>query len=141
VTDTGTLARDIRVLVAQLRRQLRAQADGEDYTPSQVAVIKRLDAEGALGVTELAHAEGVRSQSMGATVAALEQLGVVERSADPADGRRSLVSLTADFRDRLLANRASKEDWLAARLDALFTAEERDAIAHAVAALARLAAD
>jgi len=44
-------------------------------------------------VSALARAEGVRQQSMGATISALEEAGLVKGSPDPADGRRTTCLL------------------------------------------------
>jgi len=57
-------------------------------TLSQVSVLSRLDRDGPTTVTNLAHAEGVRPQSMGATVSALETTGLVSGAPDPNDGRQ-----------------------------------------------------
>ena len=47
---------------------------------------------------ELAHAMGVTEQSLSRVVARLESLGHIERSPDPTDRRRHLVSLTEQGR-------------------------------------------
>src|SRR5689334_7533984 len=98
-TDTAhALAVELRMLAAQLRRRLRQEASVADWTESQRAVLLRLERQEAATVTELAQAEGVRSQSMGATVAALMEAGYVRGAPDPADGRRTLLSLTPQAR-------------------------------------------
>ncbi|HEY0780561.1 MAG TPA: MarR family transcriptional regulator [Gemmatirosa sp.] len=58
-------------------------------------VILRLERDGPASVAELARAEGVRPQSMGATVAVLEAAGLVDGTPDPTGGRRTVLSLTA----------------------------------------------
>ena len=45
-------------------------------------------------MTELAKAEQISVQSMGATLGALEARGLVERCPHPSDGRRSVLSIT-----------------------------------------------
>ena len=65
-----------------------------ELTASQRFALGRLSREGPLTVTALARAEGVRPQSMGATVAVLEAQGLVAGAPDPADGRQTLLSLT-----------------------------------------------
>ena len=40
-------------------------------------------------------AEGMKPQSMGTTIAALEEMGIVERKPHPTDGRQVNVALTA----------------------------------------------
>lgn len=137
-SQASTLAAELRVLLSRLRRQLREQAETGDLTPSQIAAWRRLERHGPLTVSALARAEGVRSQSMGATVAVLEQAGLVERAADPNDGRRSLLSVSSASRAKAEANRAARHDWLTGRIEEELSAEERRALAQAITLLKRV---
>lgn len=67
-----TLAAELRMLVAKLNRRLREQSHAGDLTGSQKTVLLHLEREGSATVTTLARTVGVRPQSMGATVAALQ---------------------------------------------------------------------
>jgi DNA-binding MarR family transcriptional regulator len=133
-------AADLRVLLGQLRRKLREQAASEDFTWSQKAALTRLEREGPLTVTALARAEGVRPQSMGATIATLEAAGLVIGAPDPQDGRQTLLSLTQACRDWILASRAAREDWLVQAIRTKFSADEQAELAGAVDLLKRLVA-
>ena len=137
-TRTSALAAEIRVVTGQLARRLREQAHTGDLTGSQKSVLIRLERVGPATVTELARAEGVRPQSMGATVAALEAAGLVSRSPHPDDGRQTILSLTPACRDWIQASRAAREDWLLHVLEAKLTPDEQEALAAAVALLRRL---
>jgi DNA-binding MarR family transcriptional regulator len=139
--DVPTLARDIRALVGTLRRRLREQAATDDFTPSQTSVLSLLLSGEKYTVTTLAQAEGVRTQSMGATVAVLLDAGVVEGHPDPDDGRRTLLTLTNDARERFLANRTAKEDWLVRAASAEFTPAELLELEVGVRLLKRLVAE
>jgi DNA-binding MarR family transcriptional regulator len=55
----------------------------------------RLDTEGPATTADLARAEGVKPQSMGAALAVLEEMGIVERRPHPTDGRQMNIALTA----------------------------------------------
>ena len=133
------LAAELRVVVGRLRRRLRQESHLGDFTPSQVAVLTHLERSKMLTVTALARAEGVRPQSMGATVASLEAVGCVAGRDDPSDGRQTLWALTEGFRERLTASRAMREDWLAQALQAQFTPQEQAELARAAGLLGRLA--
>lgn len=135
--DVETIARDLRIGVSRLRRTLREVAALEELTPSQSSVLSRL-MDGPRGTSDLAAAEGVRPQSMAATVAALEERGFVERHQDPDDGRRQLLALTDEAHAYITDNRSVRESWLAAALAERYTAEERAKIAEALALLTRL---
>jgi DNA-binding MarR family transcriptional regulator len=138
VQRVSLLAADLRGLIGQFKRRLRQEADPGDFTPSQVAVLLRLDSDGAATVTSLARAEGVRPQSMGATVQVLEAAGLVSGAPDPADGRQTILSLTPTCREMLRAGRAARQDWLVRTLQSRLTAREQDQLASAVELFKRL---
>ena len=120
-------------------RRLREQVRPGDYTWSQKQVVTRIDREGPQTVSDLARAEGVRPQSMSATVAALESAGFVTGQADTSDGRRILFSLTPACRKMIRESRRAREDWLFQALRKHFTAGEQAQLASALELLKRLA--
>ncbi|HEY2333488.1 MAG TPA: MarR family transcriptional regulator [Solirubrobacterales bacterium] len=134
--DSGPLASELRVVLGHLIRRLRAE---HRFSLSQGSVLGRLDREGPQSTSELAAAERVRPQSMGQTVAELEAQGLIERYADPADGRRTLLELTEAGRVTLAEDRGRREGWLAQALEEGFSEEERGVLDHATRLLARLA--
>jgi DNA-binding MarR family transcriptional regulator len=132
------MARELRVVLGQLTRRLRAQANKGDLSLSQLAVLGTLDREGTATVTALARAEGVRSQSMGATVAALQEAGLVDGAPDPADGRQVMLSLSEEARGLIKASRAAREDWLSHAIRTHLTSAEQQELAAAVRLLQRI---
>jgi DNA-binding MarR family transcriptional regulator len=132
------LAQALRAFVGTLKRRLREQADTGDLTPSQTAVLLRLERDGPATTSSLARSEGMRPQSMGALVAALEAAGLVAGAPDPADGRQTLLSLTEPCRDWLEHGRAARQDWLSRSIEARLSPEERDQLAAAIPLLQRL---
>src|SRR4029077_877254 len=120
------------------KRRLREQASAGDLTPSQTAVLMRLDREGPATVTALARLEGVRSQSMGATVAALEDLGLIKGSPDPADGRQTILALTPACREKIRSARAARHEWLLSAIQSKLTLDEQAELAVALRLLGRL---
>jgi DNA-binding MarR family transcriptional regulator len=133
------LARELRIVFGNLKRRLREQATAGDLTLSQIAVLSRLDREGPATVSNLAREQGVRPQSMGATVAALEAAALVHGTPDPADGRQTLLSLTEACRELIDASRIAREDRLLAVIEAKLTPAEQDELARALRLLQRLA--
>jgi DNA-binding MarR family transcriptional regulator len=132
------MAAELRVVLGQLKRRLHAQASKGDLSLSQLAVLGTLDREGPATVTTLARAEGVRSQSMGATVAALQEAGLVGAAPDPADGRQVMLSLTEAARSRIEASRTAREDWLSQAIRSHLTPAEQQELAAAVRLLRRI---
>jgi DNA-binding MarR family transcriptional regulator len=132
-------AREVRIVMGRLRRRLRATYDRRDLTASQTALLSRLDRDGPRSASELAAAERVRPQSVAASLAVLEERGLVERRRDPADGRRQVVSLTPAAVAFLDTSRAAGEEWLARALDEHLDDDERRTVLAAMALLDRVA--
>ncbi|WP_329242101.1 MarR family transcriptional regulator [Streptomyces sp. NBC_01478] len=136
--DTARLASELRLAVGRLTRRLRQAHAVGDVSLSGVSVLARLARDGAESPTSLAEAERVRPQAMASTLALLEQRGLVRRSPDPADGRRSILEITDEGRAVLDERRSASVHRLGAVLDE-FTAQERATLASALPLLDRLA--
>lgn len=134
--DLDTLAADLRVVLGQLVRRLRAE---HRFPLTQAAVLGRLDREGTTSIGSLAVAEKVRPQSMAQTVADLQEAGLISRRPDPADGRRTLIELTQEGRRTLQEYRRDREGWLVQALERDLSESEQRALARAVELLRRLA--
>ncbi len=132
------MAAELRGVLGRLNRRLRQQADVGDLTRSQLNLISRLEREGPATVSDLARAEGVRPQSMGATVAALEEAGYLRRDPDPADRRKASISLSDAAREQIAASRLVRQDWLQRALSRELTREELERVHEAIALLSRI---
>ncbi|ETK37652.1 MarR family winged helix-turn-helix transcriptional regulator [Microbispora sp. ATCC PTA-5024] len=134
-------SREIRAVISRLRRRILKATEVEDLTLGQASVLARLSGKEGVTASELASAEGVRHQSMTATVASLAAMGLVERTPDPDDGRRLLIALTAEGHRRVEEGRQARKEWLAGQLQDKCTEEERQTVIAAMAVLARLTHD
>ena len=76
---------------------------------------------------------------MGATLAALEARGLIERAPDPDDGRRAVMSITDAGLELLRSRRNAKVQQLARALATEFTPAELDQLAAIAPLLERLA--
>ena len=137
----SALAQELRALLGKMKRRLREQADVGDLTPSQVSVLLRLERDGPATASSLARAEGMRPQSMGPVIAALEAAGLVSGAPDPKDGRQTILSLTDACRKWVQEGRAARQDWLSRTIQARLSAQEQRELAAAVALLKRLVDD
>jgi DNA-binding MarR family transcriptional regulator len=137
--DVDQVAAALRVSMGMLVRRLRQlKAEGELTLPESAA-LARLDRGGPTTAGALARLEQISPQSMGATVAGLEARGLVERRPDPADGRRSVLTLTEAGQRMLRDRRSARTRQLAAALAAGFTATELEQLMTAAPLLERLA--
>jgi DNA-binding MarR family transcriptional regulator len=134
--DVSLTASELRVVLGQLMRRLRAE---HRFSLAHGTVLGRLDRDGASSTSDLAGAERVRPQSMAQTVSELEADGLITRRPDPADGRRALLELTDKGHQTLQADRRQREGWLIRAIADGFSEQEQQVLAEAVPLLARLA--
>jgi DNA-binding MarR family transcriptional regulator len=132
------VAADLRAALSPLVRRLRQVKPDGELTFSQISVLVRLDREGPATATELAAGEGIRPQSVCTIIGALQERGLVAREADPDDGRRIVVSLTAAGLDGLHGARAERARRLAVAVSEELTPAERDQLAAAIPLLERI---
>jgi DNA-binding MarR family transcriptional regulator len=104
---------DLIHAVGLLVRRVRAAAASHELSLTESAVMGRLAKEGPATTADLARAEGVKPQSMGTTIAALEEMGMVERKPHPTDGRQVNIDLTFKGVAVRKDTRDAKRTWLA----------------------------
>jgi len=122
--DVNEVAGALSVSIGLLVRRLRQlKAEGEITLPESSA-LARLDRGGPATSSELARQDQISPQSMGATLAALEARGLVERHPDPADGRRAVMSITGPGQQVLRDRRNESTRRLAHALSAGFSSAE-----------------
>jgi DNA-binding MarR family transcriptional regulator len=138
LSDTASQLSTAIVRTARvLRQDAAAEAGLGAGTTAAPATIKR---DGPLTPSELAEIERVKRPSITRTLACLDRQGLIERTPDPADGRSSLVSISAAGRERLALLRRRKSAYLARRLEALGP-EEVATLARAAEILERMRED
>jgi DNA-binding MarR family transcriptional regulator len=133
-----TAVTDLSLAIGQLVRRLRMEANPGELTWSQIATLARLEKAGAMTTADLARSERVKPQSMGTTLADLEQEGLVQRRPHPTDGRQVLFALTPEGTEARRQRNVAKREWLLAAMAKLDPAEQQTLIA-AAALIKRLA--
>lgn len=116
--DLSGLAAHLRLVITRTARRLRQEA-GTDLGPSQTAALATIERHGPLTPSELANIERIQRPTATRIVARLEEAGLVERLADPADGRSFTVSATSEGRSLMKKLRTRKNAYLARRLRGL----------------------
>ncbi len=132
-----TAVTELSLAIGQLLRRLRAESNPDELTWSQTVALARLEKAGPMTTADLARAESVKPQSMGATLAELEREGLVERHPHPTDGRQVLFALTAEGVEARRKRSAAKQKWLLAAMAKLDPAEQQTLMS-AVALIKRL---
>ncbi len=109
--DTAVL--DFTQAIGLLVRRVRAAAASQELSLTEAAVMARLAKDGPATTADLARAESMKPQSMGTTIAALEEMGIVERRPHPTDGRQMNIELTAKGAALRKSAGDAKRNWLA----------------------------
>jgi DNA-binding MarR family transcriptional regulator len=133
-----TAVEELLQATGQLLRRLRAEASGDNLTWSQTVVLAQLAKHGAATTADLARSEAVKPQSMSATLAVLEEQGLVERRPHPTDGRQILFALTKSGVATREARSRLKRQWLSSAV-AQLTPSELRALLGALEPMRRLA--
>src|SRR5271170_4414414 len=137
--EAREVAAALYLSVGLFKRRLRqVPAEGELSLPESSA-LRRLERGGPATVTALAKGEQISVQSMGATLQTLETRRLIERHPDPADGRRSVMSVTEAGLVALSDKRNARIAQLAGVLAAEFTPAELGQLMAAIPLIERLA--
>ncbi len=104
---------DFTQALGLLVRRVRGAAASHELSLTESAVLARLAKDGPATTADLARAESMKPQSMGTTIAALEERGMVERRPHPTDGRQVNIELTAKGAAVRNSAKAAKRTWLA----------------------------
>ena len=147
MTETGPvlhegveeLAGALRVSVGMLFRRLKQAEPAGDLTMPETSALSRLDRGGPMTSSDLSRQDRVSPQSMGVTVAALEQRGLIARHRDPEDGRRIMLSLSEAGRQVVRDRRGARTEQIARALSDGFTPEELARLRAVVPLVERLA--
>lgn len=126
-----TAATELSLAIGQLARRLRTEVNPGELSWSQNATLARLEKAGAMTTADLARSERVKPQSMGTTLADLEQAGLVQRRPHPTDGRQVLFALTADGIEARRKRNIARRKWLLAVMERLDPADQRTLLAAA----------
>ena len=124
--------------VSLLYRRLRQPLGEGGLTLPERSALGKIERGAALTAAALAKLEQISPQSMGATLAALEERGLLMRTPDPADGRRQILALTDAGRAAVHAKRAARNALISDALEQHFTPEELQQLLDVAPLLQRL---
>ncbi|WP_455354075.1 MarR family winged helix-turn-helix transcriptional regulator [Streptomyces sp. SYSU K217416] len=101
--ELSVFLRRARASSGEMAREVHPELE-----PAAYGLLVRLEETGRQRATELAAYFGVGKATMSRQLRALEDLGLVTREQDPADGRAFLVRLTDEGRARFLRVRDAR---------------------------------
>jgi len=138
--DTAKTAIRLAVAVKRLQARIREEAGvtSAGLSVAQVSIFSRLVHEGPVTAASLAVAEHVSQQAIAQSLAGLKTGGLVSVKPDPADGRKSLLEVTAAGRALYETILASRDDWLIRAIESAVKPGERTSLDQAIKLLERL---
>src|SRR3984957_11500835 len=139
VPDVTEVAGTLRVAVGLVVRKLRQAPYAGELTLAESSALSRLERGGPATSSDLARVDRISPQSMGVTVAALLERGQIERSRDPEDGRRIVLSITEAGRRIVHDKRGARTEQIAAALGDGFSDAELGQLMSVVPLIERLA--
>ncbi|MFJ5882353.1 MarR family winged helix-turn-helix transcriptional regulator [Kitasatospora cineracea] len=132
------LAAELRTAVSGL---VRAGRPHDRLAPIPATVLDLLDRQGPMTTAELAASRGVRHQTMAATVKELTETGHLTAGPHPDDARKKVLTLTAQGRNAIEADRRQRVGLLARALTTSLDEPEQLLLARALPLLDRIAAE
>ena len=103
------LETELAVLARTLEGLSRRSAIHRDLDRASYLIARTLSADGATSISGLAAGLGLDATTVTRQVATMEAAGLVVRRKDPADGRVSLIDLTARGERRMEEVQAARE--------------------------------
>ncbi len=102
-------------MIVRTARRMRQEA-GAELSPTLIAALATIENRGPLTPSELADIERVKRPTATRVAAALEREGLIERAADPSDGRASLLSTSREGKALIKRVRSRKNAYISRRL-------------------------
>jgi DNA-binding MarR family transcriptional regulator len=117
-------AAELRRGLTRLSQRLRFERRADAMSSNKLSVLGHLYRHGPCTPGDIAAAEHQHPQSLTRVFAELEHSGLVARTRSDQDGRQSVLTLTSDGQELLVADMTQRDTWLA---DALATVTDAEA--------------
>jgi DNA-binding MarR family transcriptional regulator len=137
--DPDAIAAALHASISALLRRIRQVPTQGELTMPERTALSHLERSGPTTSSALAREVQVTAQTMGTTIGALRDRGLVERHPDPDDGRRVVLKVTDTGLRALRDKRNARTELIARALGATFTPTELAQLAATGPLLERLA--
>ena len=138
ITLTAELAKVLSRIGRGLRYRTRAAREALDITQSEGELLRLLDRRPGIRVNDAADELGIASNSVSTLVKQLTRAGLVQRAADPLDGRAACLRLSPLAQEWVTQLGNAREQAIDRALAAL-EPEDRQSLEAAIPAMKRLA--
>ncbi|GAB2932299.1 MarR family transcriptional regulator [Rhodococcus aerolatus] len=135
--DPHQVGADLGLAALRLNRRLRVQRRDARVSLTQASALVTLVLGGPMTPGALAARERVQPPSMTRVIAALEQLGFIDREPHPTDRRQVIVSVSASGAEYVAAETSARDAWMDARMREL-SPDDVEVLARAVALIDRM---
>lgn len=127
------IAYGIRNLVTIMNKRLRKQmSNPEQLSIAEFNVLSILFIQKEAFPSELGAQLSISSQFMSQILNRMEGLKYITRKNAPSDGRKTLVTLTKQGKQKVELSRREREEWLALVVSEKYSTEEKDVIKKAL---------
>ena len=112
------LEQEVGVLIRRVRRVIgvRAREVHESLQPSSYLILAYVNENGPVRASSIVEVFDIDKGAISRQVSHLIELGLVERTPDPDDGRATLLSVTDEGTRRMNDVAAHRRKWLAEQL-------------------------
>ena len=112
------LEREVGVLIRRVKRVIgeRAHSVHEDLQPASYLMLSWLVDQGPVRASSIVETFAIDKGAVSRQLQHLDDLGLIERTPDPADGRATLVAASDDAVRRLADVTEHRRKWLDERL-------------------------
>jgi len=133
------LAAGLRTTIGRLVKLLRRETRNDaQLSLTERATLGLLYPDNQLAPSDIARTEKVTTQSMSQVINHLVELNYIERTPSGEDKRKVLLSLTPSGRSYIEQLRHDKQEWLAAALHKMISAEEKQILGEALTIINKL---
>jgi len=131
----------LREQVTRLGKRLRQEAQNSPENWSQMLVLSAIDRmSGSATPSKIAETENMQSSNLASVLRELDARGLITRTPDTEDKRRTRIGLSEDGKAILQASRDQRDEWLSDAVQACLTDDERQQLEAAGAIMEKLSA-
>lgn len=128
----------LRQVIFKITRLTKKQNGGTPFSATELNIIGHLDRNKELLPSELANLEHVSAQAISQNIKNLAKADFIDMVTDPADKRKTRITLSAHGKTQLLAIKTSRDEWFATAVNEQLGTAEIDTLKKAIPLLEKI---